>query len=150
METFLTDFPPERIRRALEGLPVADGYDLVVKPLRYRTRPHLVAMCDFEDKAITVRVPEPFHPFVERVPYRARRVAGRGFRFQWEVAMVPFRTRRQVIRFLYLHEYYHWYLREILGRKSAAETACDRFALAGFRKRSQVDPPPGAPERWLA
>ena len=26
----------------------------------------------------------------------------------------------------------HWYLRERLGRKSAAETACDRFALWNY------------------
>ncbi len=150
METFLSEWEPDRIVRALEGLPVADGYGLIVKPLRYRTKPHLVAMCDFEDRRITLQVPEPFYAFEERVPYRARRIPGKGLRFAWEVAMVPFRNRRDVLRFLYLHEYYHWYLREILGRRSGAETACDRYALQGFRRRSPVVPPPGAPERWLA
>ena len=29
----------------------------------------------------------------------------------------------------------HWYLREELGRKSAAETTCDRFALRNYRRR---------------
>jgi hypothetical protein len=29
----------------------------------------------------------------------------------------------------------HWYLKERLGRKSAAETACDRFALRNYRRR---------------
>ena len=29
----------------------------------------------------------------------------------------------------------HWYLRERLGKKSAAETACDRFALRNYRRR---------------
>jgi hypothetical protein len=28
----------------------------------------------------------------------------------------------------------HWYLRERLGRRSAAETTCDRFALRNFRR----------------
>ena len=40
----------------------------------------------------------------------------------------------EVIRFLYCHEYYHYYLHEVLGRKGAAETACDRFALKYFRR----------------
>jgi hypothetical protein len=40
-----------------------------------------------------------------------------------------------VLRFLYLHEWMHWYLRERLGKKSAAETACDRFALRNYRRR---------------
>jgi hypothetical protein len=39
-----------------------------------------------------------------------------------------------VLRFLYCHEWMHWYLREVLGRKSAAETACDRFALRNYRR----------------
>ena len=29
---------------------------------------------------------------------------------------------RDVVRFLYCHEWMHWYLKERLGRKSAAET----------------------------
>jgi len=40
-----------------------------------------------------------------------------------------------VLRFLYCHEWMHWYLREELGRKSAAETTCDRFALRNYRRR---------------
>jgi hypothetical protein len=28
----------------------------------------------------------------------------------------------------------HWYLREELGRKGAAETTCDRFALRNYLK----------------
>jgi hypothetical protein len=39
-----------------------------------------------------------------------------------------------VLRFLYCHEWMHWYLRERLGRKAAAETACDRFALLNYRR----------------
>jgi hypothetical protein len=30
----------------------------------------------------------------------------------------------------------HWYLKERLERKSAAETACDRFALRNYRRRA--------------
>jgi hypothetical protein len=48
---------------------------------------------------------------------------------------VTFKTPRQVLRFLYLHEWMHWYLRERLGKRSAAETACDRFALHNYRRR---------------
>ncbi|MGI8877522.1 MAG: hypothetical protein ACR2G8_02810, partial [Candidatus Limnocylindria bacterium] len=40
--TLLTH-PPARVRDVLRGLPVATGYRLSVKPLRYRTRPHLQA-----------------------------------------------------------------------------------------------------------
>jgi hypothetical protein len=68
---------------------------------------------------------------------RARRKPGRRLAFQWFSQTVRFRTRREVLRFLYLHEFYHWYLREVRGRKAAAETACDRFALAHFRARNR-------------
>jgi hypothetical protein len=148
IDSTLPGWPATRVRETLRGLPAAHGYRVIVKPLRYRTRPHLQALCDFDDHTIAVQVPEPFLPFTERVPHRARRVAGRGsFAFRWEVRDVRFRTRREVIRFLYLHEYYHWYLREILGRRSAAETACDRFALAGFRRRLPVPAPDEAGRR---
>jgi len=40
------------------------------------------------------------------------------------------------LRFLYLHEWMHWYLKERRNRKSHAETACDRFALHNYRKRT--------------
>ena len=45
------------------------------------------------------------------------------------------RTRRDVLRFLYCHEWLHWYMREIRRWRSGAETACDRFALRNFRRR---------------
>jgi len=41
-----------------------------------------------------------------------------------------------VLRFLYLHEWMHWYLKEQRQRKSQAETTCDRFALYNYRKRT--------------
>ncbi len=135
-------FPPERLRRLLADLPQAQGYRLEVKPLRYRTGPHLQALCDWESHVITVQVPEPFRAFRERVFYRAQRIksrAGRGtpFAFRWFSRDVLFRTRTDVIRFLYCHEYYHYYLHDVLGKKGAAETACDRFALEHFRRRPQ-------------
>ena len=55
-------------------------------------------------------------------------------RFVWLSDGVTFRRPREVLRFLYLHEWMHWYLKERLGKKSAAETACDRFALRNYRK----------------
>ena len=120
----------------LSGLPEASGYDLRVKPLRYRERPHLAAMTEFADKTITLQVPEPFHPFGEVVPYGARRRPGSKIKFIWLTEGVTFRTEREVLRFLYCHEWMHWYLKERLGRRSAAETTCDRFALRNYRRRS--------------
>jgi hypothetical protein len=121
-------------RRALEGLPRAGDYEVVVKPLRYRSSPHLAARCEFEDRRIVLQVPVPFRPFKEAVIYAARRKRGHGLRFAWASESVSFRLRREVLRFLYCHEWMHWYLREELGKRSAAETACDRFALRNFRR----------------
>lgn len=126
--------PPDAVARALRGLPDADGYAVRVKPLRYRERPHLSAWTDFDQRTITLQVPEPFFPFGEVVPYAAKRRPGKRMRFIWLTEGVTFRTRREVLRFLYCHEWMHWYLREELGRRSAAETACDRFALRNYRR----------------
>jgi hypothetical protein len=134
----IPDLPRERVARALTGLPAAPGYRIVVKPLRYRNRPHLSAWTDFDEKTITLQVPEPFFAFGEIVPYAAKRRPGKGLRFIWLTEGVTFRTEREVLRFLYLHEWMHWYLRERLGRRSAAETACDRFALWNYRRRMVV------------
>ena len=121
-------------REMLLGLPDSDGYRVLVKPLRYRTRPHLAARTEFETHRIVLQVPQPFLPFGEVVPYGARRVPGRNLRFLWLTEGITFRTPREVLRFLYCHEWMHWFLRERLGRKSAAETACDRFALWNYRR----------------
>jgi len=121
-------------RRVLDGLPRAGNYDVVVKPLRYRTRPHLAARCEFEERRIVLQVPVPFREFKEPVVFAARRKRGQGMRFVWASETVSFRARRDVLRFLYCHEWMHWYLFETLGKRSAAETACDRFALRNFRR----------------
>jgi hypothetical protein len=126
----------ERIRQVLSGLPEAERYALEVRPLRYRQRPHLSAWTDFSERTITLQVPDPFLPFGEIVPYGAKRRPGKGLKFIWLTEGVTFRTEREVLRFLYLHEWMHWYLRERLGKRSAAETACDRFALRNYRRRS--------------
>jgi hypothetical protein len=131
----LAGLTTERAERVLDGLPRAPAYLVVVKPLRYRERPHLSAWTSFEDHEIVLQVPEPFFPFGEVVPYAARRRPGKGIRFIWLTEGVTFSTRAQVLRFLYLHEWMHWYLRERLGKKSQAETACDRFALRNYRRR---------------
>lgn len=127
--------PAARVRAFLNGLPGAQGYEVLVKPLRYRTRPHLAAWTEFDERRITLQVPQPFLPFGEIVHHGAKRLRGRGMRFVWLSEGVTFRTPREVLRFLYLHEWMHWYLKERLGRKSAAETACDRFALRNYRRR---------------
>jgi hypothetical protein len=118
----------------LDGLPAAPGYGIVVKALRYRSRPHLSAWTEFDARRITLQLPQPFLPFGEIVPHAARRLPGKGMRFVWLSEGVTFRKPREVLRFLYLHEWMHWYLKERLGQKSAAETACDRFALRNYRK----------------
>ena len=130
-------------RRALAGLPAPGDYRVLIKPMRYRKSPSLSALCEFDERRIVLRVPEPFRPFNELVYHSARRApahsAGRGreprMRFIWLSENVAFRTRRDVLRFLYCHEWLHWYLREVLGRRAMAEAACDRFALRHFRRR---------------
>ena len=121
-------------RRVLDGLPRAGNYEVVVKPLRYRTGPHLAARCEFEERRIVLQVPVPFRAFKEPVVFAARRKRGQAMRFAWASETVSFRARRDVLRFLYCHEWMHWYLFETLGKRSAAETACDRFALRNFRR----------------
>jgi SAM-dependent methyltransferase len=126
----LPRWSPARVERLLEGLPKASGYEVVVKPLRWRTRPHVQAFCEFDERRITIQVPVPFDRFRENVPYRARRLRRkRRLRFRWYWRVLTFYRPDELIRYLYLHEYYHWYLREVRGKRSAAETACDRFAL---------------------
>jgi hypothetical protein len=124
------------VRAAIDGLPDADGYELIVRPLRYRSAPHLAAYTVFEDRTITLQIPEPFHPFGEVVQYGAKRLAAKGMKFVPLSEGVTFRSRAEVIRFLYCHEWYHWYLYEVLGKNSSAEIACDRFALHNYRRRA--------------
>ncbi|HEY7660006.1 MAG TPA: hypothetical protein VIC58_05355 [Actinomycetota bacterium] len=126
---------PARVARILSGLPPADGFEVVVKPLRYRDRPHLAALTDFDARTITLQLPEPFLPFGEVIPYGAKRRPGRSMRFIWLTEGVTFRTPREVLRFLYLHEWMHWFLHHHHGRGASAETTCDRFALRNYRKR---------------
>lgn len=125
------------IRRAITGFPHAEGYDLHVIPLRFRgDKPHLSAWTDFDERTITIQIPEPFYPFGEVIPYGAKRRPGKGMRFIWLTEGITLRTPREVLRFLYLHEWMHWFLKEELGKKSQAETTCDRFALDNYRKRA--------------
>ncbi len=107
----------------------------MVKPLRYRKRPSLSALCEFDERRLILRLPEPFHPFDELVYHSARRKPEPGWHFIWLGENVRFRTRRDVLRFLYCHEWLHWYMREIHSLRAGAETACDRFALRHFRRR---------------
>ncbi len=128
--------PASRVGELLDGLPPSDGYPVIVKPLRWRTRPHLAAHTDFDRSRIVLQVPEPFFPFGEIVPYAAKRLPSRGrsMRFVWLTEGVTFREPREVLRYLYLHEWMHWYQHEVLGREGAGETACERFALRNYEK----------------
>ena len=130
-----TELPVATVRRMLAGLPQAEGYEIVVKPLRYREKPHLAAQTDFGERTITLQMPEPFLAFGEVVAYGAKRRPGRSMRFVWLTEGVTFRRPREVLRFLYLHEWMHWYLHHHHGRGNSAETTCDRFALANYRRR---------------
>jgi hypothetical protein len=124
------------LQRYLDGFPDAEGYSLHVTALRYTEKPHLSAITRFDERTITLEIPEPFYPFGEIIPYGAKRRPGRGkMRFIWLTEGVTFRSPRDVVRFLYLHEWMHWYLKERLGRKSQAETTCDRFALHNYRRQ---------------
>jgi hypothetical protein len=137
----LPELPPHIVRGHLEGLPEAAGYEVRVRPLRYHDRPHLSAWTDFEQRTITLQVPDPFYPFGEVIPYGATRRPGSradAFRFIWLSEGITFREPCEVLRFLYLHEWMHYFLKERLGRKSHAETTCDRFALHNYQ-RSVVD-----------
>ena len=118
-ETGHTDELPADDRerpRAVSGLP-STAYEVVIKPLRYRTDPHLAALCDFDGRRITLQVPTPFRPFKEIVYHGARRKRGSGMHFTWLSENVIFRSRRDVLRFLYCHEWLHWYLHEQLKKK---------------------------------
>jgi hypothetical protein len=132
VRSFLPGYPAPKIREILRGLPTATGYRVDVKPLRYRTRPHLVAFTFWESPEMLIQVPEPWRPFSELVDL------GRD-----GTPVIPFRTRREVIRFLYLHEFCHWWLYLTHGWGSSAEILCDRYAYANFRRRGVVAPP-----RW--
>ena len=129
------DLSDRRALGMLMGLPETDGFHVRVKPLRYREKPHLAAETDFSAHTITLQVPEPFLPFGEVVAYGAKRRPGRSIRFIWLTEGVTFRSPREVLRFLYLHEFMHWFLHRQHGRGMSAETTCDRFALHNFRKR---------------
>jgi hypothetical protein len=120
----------------LAGLPTARGFEIVVKPLRYREKPHLAGLTDFDARTIALQVPEPFFPFGEVVAYGAKRRPGRSLRFIWLTEGITFRTPREVLRFVYLHEWMHWYLHVHHNRGMSAETTCDRFALANYRRRT--------------
>ena len=131
----LAGFTMSDARRALAGLPAPGDYTIVVKALRYRKAPSLSALCEFDERRIILRLPEPFQPFDELVYHSARRQPEPGWRFVWLGESVRFRTRRDVLRFLYCHEWLHWYMREMHSLRAGAETACDRFALRHFRRR---------------
>lgn len=126
----LPSHPPTKVREVLRGLPTATGYTVTVAPLRYRTRPHLQAFTFWDSPQMLIQVPEPFRPFRELVDLGAL-----------GEPVAPFRTRREVIRFLYLHEFCHWWLYLLHGWGTSAEVACDRYAFANYRRTGLVLPP---------
>src|SRR5258708_3301494 len=129
----LPGYSSAEARRALDGLPRCD-YEVVIKPLRYRTNPHLAARCEFEERRIVLQVPIPFRPFKEPVIFAARRKRGEGMRFAWASETVLFRGRRDVLRFLYCHEWMHWYLHDVLAKPSPSQHASNPFAFQHFHR----------------
>ena len=86
----LPGYSTAEAKRALEGLPRCD-YEVVIKPLRYRWRPHLAARCEFEERRIVLQVPSPFRAFEEPVNYAggasaARACGSRGHQRPWRFA----------------------------------------------------------------
>jgi len=126
------------VRRWLQDLPPAGGYAVSARPLRYRTAPHLGAFCWYDDRLIELQVPVPFKAWDERVYHRAHRKPGRRLAFRWESRRIHFRTRRDVVRFLYCHEFYHWYLREVSGAEVGG-----RDRLRPLRPGALPPAPPG-------
>lgn len=126
----LPSHPPAKVREVLRGLPTATGYTVSVRPLHYRTRPHLQAFTFWDHPEIRIQVPEPFRPFRELVDLGTQ-----------GTPIVTFRTRRDVIRYLYLHEFCHWWLYLLHGWGTSAEIACDRYATANYRRLGPVAPP---------
>jgi hypothetical protein len=71
------------------------------------------------------------------IPYAAQRRPGseaKSFQLVWPSEGITFKDPREVIGFLYLHEWMHWFLKERLDRKSHTETACGRFALRNYQR----------------
>jgi len=113
----VTGVDADKFRRWLADLPPPIGYAVSARPLRYRQAPHTAAFCWYDDRLIELQVPEPFRAWNEKVYVRARRKPGRRLAFQWFSETIRFRSRREVLRFLYCHEFYHWYLREVRGKR---------------------------------
>ena len=131
------ELPPEDVEGLLAGLPEPDDYLVHVKYLRYREKPHLSAWTDFSERSITLQVPEPFFPFGEVVPYGAkRRPGGTKMRFIWLTEGVTFREPRDVLRFLYCHEWMHAMAPQLWPGRRVGETTCDRFAINNYLKET--------------
>ena len=82
-------------------------------------------------------MPEPFLPFGEVVPYGAMRRPGAGkgkLRFIWLTEGLTFREPREVLRFLYCHEWMHVFGTTKTGGRKVGEIRCDRFALFNYLK----------------
>src|SRR5437762_14095148 len=73
VRSLLPTHPPSKIRETLRGLPTATGYVVTVKPLRYRSAPHLQAFTFWDHPEIILQVPEPFRPLRDLVDLGAGR-----------------------------------------------------------------------------
>src|ERR1700694_4177433 len=104
----VTGVDADTLRRWLSDLPPPSGYGVSARPLRYRHAPHLAAFFWYDDGLIDLQVPEPFRPWDEKVYYRARRKPRRRLVFPWFSRTIRFRTRREVLRFLYCHVFFPW------------------------------------------
>src|SRR5438876_4870625 len=96
------------VRRALSGLPSPGDYRVVIKPLRYRTRPHLAGLCEVDVGRSIVSVSEPFQPFAELVYVNARRKPGAVMKFAWLFDKRRFRSLAHLLRFVHHNEWLQW------------------------------------------
>jgi hypothetical protein len=135
IRTEVPSLSPSQVRAHLAGLPRCGDYEVVVRSFRWRTRPRLSGEIDFSRRRILLGVPEPFVSFGEVVAYGARKLSGpRRARSVRLTRGVTFRSAGEALRYLYLHEWMHWYLQERLGRNGWDEVTCERFALRNFRR----------------
>ena len=147
---------PERVRHALSGLPRADGYALHVKPLALPATPSPVGLDRLRrahDHAAGARAVLPVRR--DRALRRETATVGpQGWpaKFIWLTEGVTFRTPREVLRFLYCHEWMHVYGTSARGSAESVKqhaTASRCRTTAGGRSRSRTLKPRSCPSARL-
>jgi hypothetical protein len=109
--------------RAVEGWP-HDGLDVVV---RYSRGAEFSGTCFYTKKRITVNLGRD-----NTYPYAVRTDISRAqsnSRYWWrELYLVEVADARQLVLFVFLHEFYHWLVKKAGRNVRQKEARCDRFA----------------------